>query len=109
MCSSEPTCLWGRGIRLRGRSRTSSRAGWTNRSSSGCSPATPSTCLGSALVDGAHARIRTGDLLLTKEMLYRLSYVGGGSPTDSICYILAPNFGGRDRRCAGKGKAKAEA
>ena len=25
---------------------------------------------------GAHARIRTGDLLLTKEMLYRLSYVG---------------------------------
>ena len=26
---------------------------------------------------GAHARIRTGDLLLTKEMLYRLSYVGG--------------------------------
>jgi hypothetical protein len=28
------------------------------------------------LSDGAHARIRTGDLLLTKEMLYRLSYVG---------------------------------
>ena len=27
--------------------------------------------------DGAHARIRTGDLFLTKEMLYRLSYVGG--------------------------------
>src|SRR5881397_2812408 len=26
---------------------------------------------------GAHARIRTGDLLLTKEMLCRLSYVGG--------------------------------
>ena len=26
--------------------------------------------------DGAHARIRTGDLFLTKEMLYRLSYVG---------------------------------
>src|SRR5579872_5156840 len=26
---------------------------------------------------GAHARIRTGDLFLTKEMLYRLSYVGG--------------------------------
>jgi hypothetical protein len=25
---------------------------------------------------GAHARIRTGDLFLTKEMLYRLSYVG---------------------------------
>ncbi len=29
--------------------------------------------------DGAHARIRTGDLFLTKEMLYRLSYVGGAS------------------------------
>jgi hypothetical protein len=28
---------------------------------------------------GAHARIRTGDLLLTKEMLYRLSYVGAGA------------------------------
>src|ERR1700674_1636511 len=28
---------------------------------------------------GAHARIRTGDLFLTKEMLYRLSYVGGAS------------------------------
>src|SRR3989442_15204371 len=25
---------------------------------------------------GAHARIRTGDLFLTKEMLYRLSYMG---------------------------------
>ena len=30
--------------------------------------------------DGAHARIRTGDLFLTKEMLYRLSYVGGLRP-----------------------------
>ena len=29
---------------------------------------------------GAHARIRTGDLFLTKEMLYRLSYVGGLKP-----------------------------
>src|SRR5579862_2138957 len=29
---------------------------------------------------GAHARIRTGDLFLTKEMLYRLSYVGGLQP-----------------------------
>src|SRR3989442_14247717 len=28
---------------------------------------------------GAHARIRTGDLFLTKEMLYRLSYVGGAA------------------------------
>ena len=31
---------------------------------------------------GAHARIRTGDLFLTKEMLYRLSYVGVRSPKD---------------------------
>ncbi len=37
---------------------------------------------------GAHARIRTGDLFLTKEMLYRLSYVGGPS-SDSTCSILA--------------------
>ena len=37
---------------------------------------------------GAHARIRTGDLLLTKEMLYRLSYVGGWPALDSICWIL---------------------
>src|SRR5260370_26958984 len=31
---------------------------------------------------GAHARIRTGDLFLTKEMLYRLSYVGGPRSKD---------------------------
>ena len=31
---------------------------------------------------GAHARIRTGDLFLTKEMLYRLSYVGTAQPKD---------------------------
>src|SRR5438046_6867414 len=41
--------------------------------------------------DGAHARIRTGDLLLTKEMLCHLSYVGG-APTDFICYILNARF-----------------
>ena len=27
---------------------------------------------------GAHDRNRTGDLVLTKDVLYRLSYVGGG-------------------------------
>ena len=32
--------------------------------------------------DGAHARIRTGDLFLTKEMLYRLSYVGAPQPKE---------------------------
>ena len=32
--------------------------------------------------DGAHARIRTGDLFLTKEMLYRLSYVGGATASE---------------------------
>jgi hypothetical protein len=31
---------------------------------------------------GAHARIRTGDLFLTKEMLYRLSYVGEPQPKE---------------------------
>src|SRR5713226_1011386 len=36
---------------------------------------------------GAHARIRTGDLFLTKEMLYRLSYVGVASdPILSAAY-----------------------
>ena len=40
---------------------------------------------------GAHARIRTGDLFLTKEMLYRLSYVGG-LRFDSICWILTARF-----------------
>src|SRR2546428_11899294 len=40
---------------------------------------------------GAHARIRTGDLFLTKEMLYRLSYVGG-LRFDSICSILTARF-----------------
>src|SRR5215472_5196680 len=35
------------------------------------------TCFGgSTRADGAHDRNRTGDLLLTMEMLYRLSYVG---------------------------------
>ena len=29
-----------------------------------------------ARLDGAHDRIRTGDLFLTKEVLCRLSYVG---------------------------------
>ena len=28
---------------------------------------------------GAHNRIRTGDLFLTKEVLYRLSYMGDGN------------------------------
>ena len=37
---------------------------------------------------GAHARIRTGDLFLTKEMLCHLSYVGDAPTPDSICCIL---------------------
>src|ERR1700674_4389757 len=37
---------------------------------------------------GAHARIRTGDLFLTKEMLCHLSYVGEPQPKDTICCIL---------------------
>ena len=31
---------------------------------------------------GAHARIRTGDLFLTKEMLCHLSYVGETQPKE---------------------------
>ena len=30
-------------------------------------------------MDGAHNRIRTGDLFLTKEVLYQLSYMGPGT------------------------------
>jgi hypothetical protein len=44
-----------------------------------------SACERKALVQasrglGAHARIRTGDLFLTKEMLCHLSYVGESQP-----------------------------
>src|SRR5438132_5824791 len=38
---------------------------------------------------GAHARIRTGDLFLTKEMLYRLSYVGARVPSAKASQIVA--------------------
>ena len=54
-------------------------------------------------VVGAHARIRTGDLFLTKEMLYRLSYVGGAAASRfyrageatlaaSSCLLLSTTF-----------------
>ena len=33
---------------------------------------------------GAHDRIRTGDLVLTKDVLYRLSYVGLPKPADAL-------------------------
>ena len=33
---------------------------------------------------GAHNRNRTGDLFLTKEVLYRLSYVGGKANREQI-------------------------
>src|SRR2546425_11722500 len=55
---------------------------------------------------GAHARIRTGDLFLTKEMLYRLSYVGGAAlrfyllDTDGQIHV-------RHRSGARQGKATA--
>jgi hypothetical protein len=40
---------------------------------------------------GAHARIRTGDLFLTKEMLCHLSYVGEPQPKDTrgACILAA--------------------
>ena len=34
--------------------------------------------------DGAHARIRTGDLRLTKAMLYHLSYVGARTSAEEF-------------------------
>ena len=36
--------------------------------------------LGRAIFAGANARTRTGDLLITSELLYLLSYVGAGLP-----------------------------
>jgi hypothetical protein len=45
----------------------------------GCAKRKERLDLSSNWRSGAHARIRTGDLLLTKEMLYRLSYVGAGA------------------------------
>ena len=41
---------------------------------------------------GAHARIRTGDLFLTKEMLYRLSYVGGALRSILSAGYCAPDL-----------------
>src|SRR5712692_6976415 len=40
--------------------------------------------------DGAHGRTRTAGLLLTKEMLYRLSYVGGAAAKD-ISFLTLPS------------------
>src|SRR5690606_418192 len=45
---------------------------WTSR------PGEPDAC-GKTRLDGAHERNRTFDLLLTKEVLYRLSYVSAGT------------------------------
>ena len=37
---------------------------------------------------GAHDRTRTGDLILTKDVLYLLSYMGNLSPVYRISYIV---------------------
>src|ERR1700682_3286824 len=59
---------------------------------------------------GAHARIRTGDLFLTKEMLCHLSYVGEPQPKDTsgprIIAARSPDANDR-RRAAGSGQATA--
>ncbi len=39
---------------------------------------------------GAHNRIRTDDLFLTKEVLYHLSYVSAGSLVDPIGPYYGP-------------------
>ena len=39
---------------------------------------------------GAHDRIRTGDLVLTKDVLYLLSYVGNLAPTRSATRAHGP-------------------
>ncbi len=45
---------------------------------------------------GAHGRNRTDDLILTKNVLYRLSYVGG-TDSEPIALIL-PHFDPRRNR-----------
>ncbi len=45
-----------------------------------------------ALNRGAHNRNRTGDLFLTKEVLYRLSYVGGKQTGDILLLDLNPKL-----------------
>jgi hypothetical protein len=40
---------------------------------------------------GAHNRIRTGDLFLTKEVLYLLSYVGQSLPAENTVNFGAGN------------------
>ena len=46
---------------------------------------------------GAHARIRTGDLRLTKAMLYHLSYVGAGGLKVYLLAMALLDNGSRPR------------
>jgi hypothetical protein len=50
------------------------------------------TMVQQALNRGAHNRNRTGDLFLTKEVLYRLSYVGGKQTGDILLLDLNPKL-----------------
>ena len=45
--------------------------------------------------NGAHERNRTADLLLTMQMLYRLSYVGSGAARGKIGCEQGPTKGNR--------------
>jgi hypothetical protein len=49
------------------------------------------------LTIGAHSRIRTGDLALTKGVLYLLSYVGRLIESSLAFYLLLVGGGGRIR------------
>src|SRR5215212_7647324 len=49
---------------------------------------------------GAHNRVRTDDLFLTKEVLCRLSYVGPGASRMEPTTGLEPGTGGLQNRCS---------
>jgi hypothetical protein len=48
--------------------------------------------------NGAHERNRTADLLLTMQMLYRLSYVGGGAARSTGQVKRGPSLAPSKRR-----------
>ncbi len=43
-------------------------------------------------ISGADARDRTADLLITNQLLYRLSYIGFASCDKSVCFEVLPIY-----------------
>src|SRR6185369_2559975 len=99
-----------------GRSCRCSRAAWFARTSSWPQDLSHSRLLairtlagtaspvfmasGDARGHGAHNRVRTDDLFLTKEVLCRLSYVGPRASRMEPTTGLEPGTGGLQNRCS---------